>query len=83
MTMDEMNIAVNWGTIVVIGVVLLSILIAYYVFVTRSLIEMIRTSAPSVMLVFTYISLIPLPPFLVLGVVNLIVWHKVRSQLAR
>ena len=81
--MDEMNIAANWGTIAVIGVVLLSVLIAYYVFVARALIDMIRTSAPSVMLVFTYISLIPLPFFLVLGVVNLIVWHKVRSQLAR
>ena len=81
--MDEMNIAANWGTIAVIGVVLLSVLIAYYVFVARALIDMIRVSAPSVLLVFTYISLIPLPFFLVLGVVNLIVWHKVRSQLAQ
>ena len=81
--MDEMNIAMDWGTITVIVVVLLSVLIAYYVFVARALIDMIRTAAPSVMVVFTYISLIPLPFFLVLGVVNLIVWHKVRSQLAR
>jgi len=79
--MDEMNFAANWQTIAVIGVMLLVVLIAYYVFVVRALVDMIRVSAPSVMLVFTYISLIPLPFFLVLGVVNLIVWHKVRNQL--
>jgi len=79
--MDEMNIAANWQTIAIISVMLLVILIAYYVFVIRALVDMIRVSAPSVMLVFTYISLIPLPFFLVLGVVNLIVWHKVRNRL--
>ena len=79
--MDEMNFAANWQTIAVISVVLLVILIAYYVFVIRALVNMIRVSAPSVMLVFTYISLIPLPFFLVLGVVNLIVWHQVQSDL--
>ena len=81
--MDEMNFAANWQTTTVIGVMLMVILIAYYVFVIRALVDMIRVSAPSVMLVFTYISLIPLPFFLVLGVVNLIVWHKVRSDLPR
>ena len=79
--MDEMNIAANWQTIAIIGVILLVILIAYYVFVIRALVDMILVSAPSVMLVFTYISLIPLPFFLVLGVVNLIVWRKVRNRL--
>ena len=79
--MDEMNIAANWQTIAIIGVILLVILIAYYVFVIRALVDMILVSAPSVMLVFTYVSLIPLPFFLVLGVVNLIVWRKVRNRL--
>ncbi|MDJ0700069.1 MAG: hypothetical protein QNJ07_09450 [Woeseiaceae bacterium] len=79
--MDEMNIAVNWTAVAVIGLVLLSALIVYYVSVTRALIAMLRASAPSVMLVFTYLSLIPLPPFIVLGIINLIVWHKIRSDL--
>ncbi len=79
--MDKMSIAANWQMIAVIGVMLLVILIAYYVFVIRALVDMICVSAPSVMLVFTYISLIPLPFFLVLGVVNLVVWHKVRNRL--
>ncbi|MGI9225566.1 MAG: hypothetical protein ACR2QX_13865 [Woeseiaceae bacterium] len=81
--MGEMGIAANWGTIAIIGVALLGVLIVYYVFVVRALIEMIRTRAPSVILVFTYISLIPLPFFIVLGIVNLIVWHKVRSEMSR
>ena len=79
--MDEMNIAANWQMITFIVLVLLVILIVYYVFVVRALVEMICISAPSVVLVFTYISLIPLPFFIVLGVVNLIVWHKVRDRL--
>ena len=81
--MDETGVAMDWGAVAVIGLVLLGALVVYYVFVTRALIDMIRKNAPSVMLVFTYISLIPLPPFLVLGIVNLVVWHKARSDLPK
>ena len=81
--MDEMSIPVNWVPITVIGLVLLSALIVYYVFVIRALVDMLRASAPSVMLVFTYLSLIPLPFFIVLGIINLIVWHNVRSDLSQ
>jgi len=79
--MDETGIAVNWAGMAVIGLVLLIALIVYYVFVTRALIDMLRASAPSVMLVFTYISLIPVPFFIVLGIINLIVWRNVRNEL--
>lgn len=81
--MDGAGIAVNWMAMAVIGLVLLSALIVYYVFVTRALVDMLRAGAPSVMLVFTYISLIPLPFFIVLGIINLIVWHKARSELSQ
>ena len=81
--MDATSVAVNWVAVAVIGLVLLSALIVYYVFVIRALVDMLRASAPSVMLVFTYISLIPLPFFIVLGIINLIVWHKVRSDLSQ
>ena len=33
------------------------------------------------MIVFTYISLIPFPLILILGVLNLIIWHLVRKDL--
>lgn len=79
--MHEMGIAVNWVAMAVIGLVLLGALIVYYVFVTRALIDMLRASAPPVMLVFTYLSLIPLPFFIVLGIINLIIWHNVRRDL--
>ena len=79
--MDGTSIAANGLAIAGIGLALLGALIVYYVFVTRALIEMLRASAPTVMLVFTYISLIPLPFFIVLGIFNLIVWHNVRSGL--
>ncbi len=77
--MEETVVAVT--SVAVVGLVSLGALIVYYVFVTRALIDMLRARAPSVMLVFTYISLIPLPFFIVLGIINLIVWYKVRSDL--
>ena len=81
--MEHTVIAVNWGAMAVIGLLSLGALIVYYVYVTRALIDMLRANAPSVMLVFSYISLIPLPFFIVLGIINLIVWHKVRSDLTQ
>ena len=61
--------------------VLLGLLIVYYVLLVRALVEMIRVNAPLVIIVFTYISLIPLPPLLILGVLNLIIWRMVRKDL--
>jgi hypothetical protein len=42
---------------------------------------MIRLDAPTVMIVFTYISLVPFPLLLILGILNLIIWHLVRKDL--
>ena len=61
--------------------VLLGLLIVYYVLLVRALVEMIRVNAPLVIILFTYISLIPLPPLLILGVLNLIIWRTVRKDL--
>ncbi len=65
----------------VVLVVVLGLLIVYFVLLVRALVEMIRLDAPAVMIVFTYISLIPAPPLLILGIMNLIIWHLVRGDL--
>ncbi len=77
----EMDFSVDPGTLISVLVVVAGLLIVYFVFVVRALVEMIRLDAPAVMIVFTYLSLIPFPPLVILGIVNLIVWHFVRRDM--
>lgn len=77
----EMDFSVDPGTIISVLVVSAGLLIVYFVFLVRALVEMIRLDAPAVMIVFTYISLIPFPLLLILGILNLIIWHFVRRDL--
>ncbi len=62
-------------------VITLGLLVLYFVLLVRALVEMLRLEAPSVIIVFTYISLIPFPLLLILGILNLIIWHYVRRDL--
>ncbi len=54
------------------------ILVVYYVFMTRTVLQMLRNDANFALLVFTLLALIPLPPFLIMGIVVMIIWslHK-------
>lgn len=79
--MSEMNFSVDPGTLISVLVVAFGLLIIYYVLLVRALVEMIRLDAPGVVIVFTYISLIPFPLLLILGILNLIIWHYVRKDL--
>jgi hypothetical protein len=65
----------------VILVIALGLLVLYFVLLVRALVEMLRLEAPPVIIVFTYISLIPFPLLLILGILNLIIWHYVRKGL--
>jgi hypothetical protein len=79
--MSEMDFSIDPGTLMSVLFVVLSLLIIYYFFLVRALVEMIRLDAPAVVLVFTYISLIPFPLLFILGILNLIIWHCVREDL--
>lgn len=79
--MSEMDFSIDPGTLMSVLFVVLSLLIIYYFFLIRAVVEMIRLNAPAVVLVFAYISLVPFPLLLVLGIVNLIIWHCVREDL--
>jgi len=77
---SEMDFSVDPGTLISVGVGVVVLLIIYYVFLVRALVEMIRLDAPGVVIVFTYISLIPFPLLLILGILNLIIWHFLRKD---
>jgi hypothetical protein len=79
--MSEMDFSIDPGTLISVLIIVLGLLIIYFVFLVRALVEMIRLEAPGVVIVFTYISLIPFPLLLILGILNLIIWHFVRKDL--
>ena len=68
--MDRMTPAVmGWG----MGLAVL-ILIVYYVFMARTVLQMLRVGASPVLLAFALFALIPVPPILILGIVLMIIW---------
>ena len=79
---SETGFSVDPGVLIGVLVVVLGLLIVYFVLLVRALIEMIRFNAPGVMITFTYLSLIPFPLFLILGILNVVIWRFVRKDLA-
>lgn len=77
----DMGFSIDPDTLISVLVVSVGLLILYFFFLVRALIEMIRLGAPGVVIVFTYISLIPFPLLLILGILNLIIWHFVRKDM--
>ncbi len=76
-----MDFSIDPGTAIGAGVGFVVFLVVYFFFLIRALLEMIRLDAPGVVVVFTYLSLIPLPPLLILGFANLVIWHCLRGDL--
>ncbi len=73
--MDMMNMT-NWMTANMgwmMGLALLT-LVVYYVFMSRTVLQMLRVGANPALLVFALLALIPLPPTLIMGIVLMIVW---------
>ncbi len=54
------------------------VLVVYYVFIARTVLDMLRRPANSILLVFALIALIPVPPTVIMGIVLMIIWslHK-------
>jgi len=54
------------------------ILIAYYVLLARSILQMLRARTNTVLTVFAFLALLPFPPVILMGVVIMIIWavHK-------
>ncbi|MDA2938752.1 hypothetical protein MYX75_10885 [Acidobacteria bacterium AH-259-A15] len=60
---------------VVVGIVVLGLLVLYYVLLARAVLEMLRRDANMVLMTFSFLALIPLPPFLILGILIIIIWN--------
>ncbi len=56
------------------------ILVVYYVFMARTVLQMLRSDANFALLVFALIALIPLPPFLIMGIVLMIIWSRHKTS---
>ncbi len=52
------------------------ILVIYYVFMGRTVLEMLRSDANSVLLAFALLALIPLPPLVIMGMVLMNIWPR-------
>ena len=69
------SIADNLEVFIPSLLVSIALLVAYLVFIGRAVIDMLRYQVPSVLLTFAFIALIPIPPFLIMGIMVMIVWH--------
>ncbi len=67
----------------VIGGVFLGLLILYYFLLVRAILEMLRHDTNMVMLTFSFLALIPVPPLLILGIVIIIIWHIHKKSLTQ
>ena len=75
------SIADNLGTLIPILLVLITLLILYMIFMVRAVIEMLRHDVHGVLLTFSFLSLIPIPFFVVMGGMVLIIWHFHKKDL--
>ncbi len=57
------------------------VLVVYYILIARSILQMLRVKANTVLLVFAFLALIPVPPLVITGVMVMIIWyiHKTGS----
>jgi hypothetical protein len=56
----------------------LGLLVLYYVYLVRAILEMLERDANKVLLGFCFVALIPAPPFILMGIMLMIIWsmHK-------
>ena len=74
--------AIGVGLILVVSLIVLALIVIYYVLIVRAILEMLRQDAHVVLLVFAFLALSPLPPFLVMGVMVILIWHFHKGALA-
>ena len=74
----------SWSPIIVLAiVVLLGLLVFYYALLVRAILEMLRLDVNKILLTFAFLSLMVLPPTLLLGIFILIIWHYHKKTLSK
>jgi hypothetical protein len=71
----------NWAVVIPIVLVLIGILVVYLVLMVRAIIDMLRYDVPGVLLTFAFLALIPVPVIVVMGIMILIIWHNVKTDI--
>jgi hypothetical protein len=71
----KQTIEINLSLLIPIVLVLLGLLIFYFVLIVRAVLQMLKYEVQIVLLTFAFLSLIPLPPFILMGIMILIIWH--------
>ena len=69
------------GVIIPVLLIIIGLLILYFVLIVRAIIQMLRHKISNVLLTFAFLSLIPFPPILILGIVILIIWHYHKNDI--
>ena len=62
--------------IIPVLLVLIGLLVLYFVLLVRAIIQMLHYQVSGVLLTFSFISLIPIPFMLILGIMILIIWRS-------
>ncbi len=62
-----------------IGIMVLVLVIIYYVYLVRAILQMLVRDTNSVLLTFSFIALLPTPPTAILGILVLIIWKRHRG----
>ena len=71
----------NIGIITVAIFLIVSFVIVYFTLLIRAILQMLKHNASGVLLTFAFISLIPFPLILILGIMILIIWHFHKKEL--
>ena len=65
----------------VIGIVFFGLLVLYYFLLVRAILEMLRHDTNMVMMTFSFLALMPVPPLLILGIFIILIWHSHKKSL--
>ena len=71
----------NAAIVIAVLFVLLGIIVYYYVLLVRAILQMLRHQVSGVLLTFAFLSLVPLPVTVIMGVVIMIIWHYHKKDL--
>ncbi len=75
----------DYTAIALILVIAFALLILYYIFLVKAILQMLLCDTGPILPVFAFLALLPVPPTVVLGVMVMIIWnhHKGYCKLVR
>ena len=62
------------------GVIALVLLIIYYIFMARAVLQMLVRDTNTVLLTFSFLALLPTPPTVIMGILVMIIWRCHRGS---